>query len=193
MDFEKDTDALQEVLQGNVNAFSFIVKRYKDMVYTVVYRIIRNNEDAEEIAQDVFIKAYQNLKQFREKSRFSTWLYRIAYNMAISKLRKRKVQTIDINAYGNEFVENENIPGLDDRISEKRQKEIIKTILEELPPEESTLITLYYNDNRNTEEISKITGLSISNVKVKLHRIRKKIGCRYNSMTKNNLEVRYNG
>ncbi|MCD4677085.1 MAG: RNA polymerase sigma factor [Desulfobacula sp.] len=180
-------------MQGNVNAFSFIVKRYKDMVYTVVYRIIRNNEDAEEIAQDVFLKAYQNLKQFREKSRFSTWLYRIAYNMAISKLRKRKVQTIDINAYGNEFVENENIPGLDDRISEKRQKEIIKTILEELPPEESTLITLYYNDNRNTEEISKITGLSISNVKVKLHRIRKKIGCRYNSMTKNNLEVRYNG
>ena len=97
MRFESDSYYIEKVLNNDVAAFSKLIDKHKEMVFTVAVRILRNREDAEEIAQDTFIKAYKSLKTFKRESKFSTWLYRIAYNAAISKTRKKRLQTVDLD------------------------------------------------------------------------------------------------
>ena len=175
MEFRSDAYYIEQVLKGEQNAFARLVDKHKHMVFTVALRIVRNREDAEEIAQDAFVKAYQSLDSFKQESKFSTWLYKIAYNAAISKTRKKKVETapIEVNVVENYTLDEifENL----DRLETVEQKQIIDLLFETLKPDESTLITLYYYEHTQTEEIAEITGLSQSNVKVKLHRIRQKM------------------
>ncbi len=175
MKYRNDIYYIDKVLNNDVSAYSTLVDKYKDMVFTVALRIVRSREDAEEIAQDVFIKAYQSLKSFKKESKFSTWLYRIVYNTAISKTRKRHLDTTNLdydvveNYSIDEIVEDVNSLDIDE------QKIIINKVIEKLNPEESTLISLFYFKENSTEEISEIMSLSKANVKVKLHRIRKKL------------------
>ena len=175
MEFRNDAYYIEQVLQGDRQAYARMVDKHKHMVFTVALRIVRNREDAEEIAQDAFIKAFQSLETFKQESKFSTWLYKIAYNAAISKTRKKKLETapIEVNVVENYTLDEifENL----ERLESNEQKTIISRLFESLNPDESTLITLYYYENVQTEEIAEITGLSQSNVKVKLHRIRQKM------------------
>jgi RNA polymerase sigma-70 factor (ECF subfamily) len=175
MEFRSDAYYIEQVLNGEQNAFARLVDKHKHMVFTVALRIVRNREDAEEIAQDAFVKAYQSLDTFKQESKFSTWLYRIAFNAAISKTRKKKVETapIEVNVVENYTLDEifENL----ERLETDEQKQIIDLLFETLKPDEAILITLYYYENTQTEEIADITGLSQSNVKVKLHRIRQKM------------------
>ena len=87
----EDHILIEKVLAGDSNAFSGLIDRYKDMVYTLAIRIVKNNEDAEEVAQDSFIKAFEKLDSFKGSSKFSTWLYTIVYRTALTKVRKKKV------------------------------------------------------------------------------------------------------
>ncbi len=170
-----DNFYIDKVLKNDLNAYSVLVDRHKDMVYSIALKILKNREDAEELAQDVFMKAYQSLKSFKRESKFSTWLYRIAYNSAISKTRKKQFITTDLDY---NIVENYSIDEIKEdveRLSDDEQKKIVNTILEKLNPEESILITLFYFSEKTTEDISIITGLSQSNVKVRLHRLRKRL------------------
>lgn len=175
MEFRNDAYYIEQVLQGDRQAYARLVDKHKHMVFTVALRIVRNREDAEEIAQDAFIKAFQSLETFKQESKFSTWLYKIAYNAAISKTRKKKLEMapIEVNVVENYTLDEifENL----ERLESNEQKTIISRLFESLNPDESTLITLYYYENVQTEEIGEITGLSQSNVKVKLHRIRQKM------------------
>jgi len=175
MEFQSDAYYIEQVLNGTKNAFAHLVEKHKHMVFTVALRIVRNREDAEEIAQDAFIKAFQSLETFKQESKFSTWLYKIAYNAAISKTRKKKLEMapIEVNVVENYTLDEifENL----ERLEDNEQKRIISRLFESLNPDESTLITLYYYENIQTEEIAEITGLTQSNVKVKLHRIRQKM------------------
>jgi RNA polymerase sigma-70 factor (ECF subfamily) len=168
-----DLLCVQRVKAGDIQAFSMIVSKYGKMVFTVVHKIIENREDAEDITQEIFIKAFKSLERFREESKFSTWLYRIAYNTTISKLRKKKLFQI---------VREDDLPL--DNISytdEKDEQEIeiklqyLEEALKKLPPDEIFLVTLHYMDGQSIEQISKICNLSASNIKVKLFRIRKKL------------------
>ncbi|MCD4790471.1 MAG: RNA polymerase sigma factor [Bacteroidales bacterium] len=175
MKYQSDSFYIDKILEGDVSAYSMIVDRHKDMVFTVALRIVRNREDAEEIAQDTFVKVYQSLKSFKKESKFSTWLYRIVYNTAISKTRKRQLETTDMEY---EIIENytlDNIKEDVNRLEYDEQKNLINKVIEKLSPEESTLINLFYLKEYSTEEISKIMNLSKANVKVKLHRIRKRL------------------
>jgi len=99
MEFLDDSFYIEKVINGDTSAYTNLVNKHKDMVYTIALRIARNHQDAEEIAQDVFLKAFQSLESFRQKSKFSTWLYRIVYNTAISKIRKKQpeVTALDEN------------------------------------------------------------------------------------------------
>ncbi len=175
MEARDDIHYIERVLSGDTGAFSCLVDRHKDMVFTIALKIARNREDAEEIAQDVFVKAYQKLGSFRKDSRFSTWLYRIAYNEAITGVRKRKVITEELHdeiaeSLPEHEIENE-IMGLDP----SEQQMVLGKILDMLPPEDQLLVTLFYMHDQPVSEISEVTGLSGSNVKVRLHRIRKRI------------------
>lgn len=175
MKYLDDSYYIEQVLNGDKAAFTNLVNKHKDMVFTICNRICNRYEEAEEIAQDAFVKAFQALPTFKQKSKFSTWLYRIAYNTAISHTRKKKIETAAID---EQFIENytldtiySNLEGMD----EEEQVMIVEKALKELPSEENLMITMFYRKEMTIEEICNITGLTASNVKVKLHRIRKKL------------------
>ncbi len=168
-----DTQIIHNILAGNTRDFEILVNRHKALAFTIAYRLLNNREDAEEATQDAFIKAFRALAGFRKESVFSTWLYRIVYNTAISMKRTRKsifqnIEDIpDIN-------ENPDIPKYDfDAIAERNR--IFERAMSRIPEDERVLITLYYLNESGIDEIHEITGLSKSNVKVKLFRARKKL------------------
>lgn len=170
-----DNHYIREVLGGNKAAFAVLVDRHKDLVFTLAMNITRNREDAEEVAQDAFVKAFRKLSSFRHESGFQTWLYRIAYNEAISRIRKNRIRPLDLD---EEFIPDipeeeveEEIAGMDER----EQKQVIRKILDRLPDTDRVIVTLFYLESRPVAEIALIIGLGESNVKVRLHRIRKRI------------------
>ena len=175
MKFRKDNYYIDRLLKGDNNAYASLVNKHKNLVFTIAVKILKNREDAEELAQDVFIKAFEVLNTFKKESKFSTWLYRIAFNMAVSKTRKKKLPTVNLETEIIEnFSINDIVPDMQE-LSNEEQKNCIEKALKVLPYEENIIITLFYYDDKSIEEISEITSLTISNVKVKLHRIRKKL------------------
>jgi RNA polymerase sigma-70 factor (ECF subfamily) len=179
MKFRDDNDYIGRVLSGDVSAYASLVAKHKNLVFSIVLKILNNREDAEEISQDVFLKAYQSLSTFERKSKFSTWLYRIAYNAAISKTRKKRVEMVAIE---ETVITNYSLDEIGRNMNELEENDrqlILEKALQRLPEEDNLLITLFYKNENSIEEISDITGLSVSNVKVRLHRIRKKL---YNEM-----------
>lgn len=175
MDRKSDQVYIDRVLQGDTNAFAYLVDKYKNLTYTVAMKIVRNHEDAEEVAQDSFIKAYSQLHTFKGESKFSTWLYTIVYRNSITKIRKKKITTTDIDSY---IIENQksdhDFPQIE-AIKNGEQKKYIKEAIDNLPETDAFLITLYYLEESSVEEIEQITGLTKTNVKVKLFRARKKL------------------
>jgi RNA polymerase sigma-70 factor (ECF subfamily) len=186
MKFQDDNDYIGRVLSGDVSAYASLVTKHKNLVFSIILKIVNSREDAEEIAQDVFLKAYQSLSTFERKSKFSTWLYRIAYNAAISKTRKKKVEMVAIeetvitNYSTDEITHNMN------ELDANERQVMLEKALQRLPEEDNLLITLFYKNENSIEDISDIMGLSVSNVKVRLHRIRKKLYEEMNTMLKIN-------
>ncbi|HKK43824.1 MAG TPA: RNA polymerase sigma factor [Bacteroidales bacterium] len=175
MDYKGDIFYIEQVLSGNVNAFGFIVERHKDRTYNLAFRICGSHEEAEEVAQDAFLKAYRSLKSFRMKSSFATWLYRIVYNTAISSVRvKRKglLSLEDFPADANDFI---GINPNEEEADREYRSSLINFALQKISEEERGLISLYYYEDMSTDEISEVTGISKSNIKVKLFRTRQKL------------------
>ncbi len=186
----KDDDKyyIQKVLKGNPGDFSYIINKYNKIAFTLAIRILKNREDAEEAAQDAFIKCYYALPYFNNNSAFSTWLYRIVYNCSISMLRKRNnsLETItedfDDNGNGIDFsVDNLSL----NKLKDEEQKQYINLAIEKLYSEESLVLTLYYQLDNSIEEIAKIMEISKSNVKIKLFRTRKKFKIILDNILKN--------
>jgi RNA polymerase sigma-70 factor (ECF subfamily) len=170
-----DQILIQRTLQGDQNAFAQLVEKYKQPAFGIAYQITANREDAEEIAMDAFVKAYQALNTFKFESKFSTWLYRIAYNTAISKKRKKKLEFVAMDEHFTEnYSEDDFTQGLQ-KLDNTEMIELIQRVMKSLPGEDAALMDLFYHQQLSIEEISHITSLSVSNVKVKLHRIRKRI------------------
>ncbi|RLD73162.1 MAG: RNA polymerase [Bacteroidetes bacterium] len=166
---------IQRTLNGDVQSFEEIVKRYNMMVYTLAYRILKNREEAEELAQDVFIKIYSSLKSFNMKSKLSTWIYRITYNTSINKFKsqKRRIVTTEIDRYAefNAAV----IPDVHSNVAEIEKQKIVNDSILKLPETDRIIITLYYYEELSIKEIAEITELSVQNIKIKLYRSRQKL------------------
>lgn len=168
---------LSKVIEGDVSAYSYIVNQYKNMAFSIALRIVNNREDAEEVTQDAFLKAYNSIKKFNHKSKFSTWLYKIVYNTAISKIRKNKKNSVT-RQLTDENIENLNSENINDaliKLDEENQKKIINLAINKLSENEKLIITLYYLSEKSIIEITEITNFSSSNIKVILHRARKKM------------------
>lgn len=163
------------VKNGNVSAFSYLVEKYRDMVYGLSLKMLKNTEDAEELAQDTFVKAFQSIGTYRGSSKFSTWLYRIAYNGAITLLRKRKVELYSLDEQRLSDQDELDISNRLTEIDQEALAESLKKAMATLPEGDQVLITLFYYEDQRMEDIAQITGLSESNVKVKIHRARKKM------------------
>ncbi len=165
---------LEKVLQGDKQSFSWIVDKYKDMVYTMCVRMLSSVEDAQEAAQDVFVKVYRSIGNYQGRSKFSTWVYRITYNHCISILRK-KVKVIDlVDHIPADSIDEGALDAIHELKGGDRSKFVQKAI-ESLPETDALVITLYYYEDLSLEEIEEVTGLSSSNIRVKLHRSRQKI------------------
>ena len=175
MKYQDDNHYIDRVLGGDVAAYATLVAKHKNLVFSIALKILNNREDAEEVAQDCFLKVFHALKTFEKKSKFSTWLYRIVYNAAISKTRKKKLELVPMDNYViDNYTEDEVISGIDE-ISPEQQKTMIEKAMARLTDDDNLLIALFYKAENSIEDISHITGLSMSNVKVRLHRIRKKL------------------
>ena len=174
MSRETDTYYIEQVLKGDKSAFSYLVNRYSEMVYSISLKILKNTADAEDLAQEVFISAFQSLGSFKGNSKFSTWLYRIAYNKAISKTRKAnfEISTEKEHLFEIRGGIELQVHGLSD---EEERVKILQQVIRQLPDDEQLLIMLHYFEDQTMEDISEITRITVSNVKVKLFRIRKKL------------------
>ena len=170
-----DQHYIEKVLSGDANSFAILVDRYKDMVFSLSLKVVKSREEAEEVSQDTFIKAYRSLHGFKGDSKFSTWLYKIAYHNCMDRVKKNtrnyNTDTID------EVVENK-IRATEDVLETIERKEralIIKECLSELPEDERSILWFFYFEELSLKEITDVTDYSENNVKVKLHRARKKL------------------
>ena len=170
-----DQHYIDLILQGQTNLFAVLVDRYKDMIYTLAIKMIKKREEAEEVAQDTFIKIYNSLHKFKGDSKFSTWIYKIAYNTCLDRLKKNKKE--DLNISIDEFSPH-LIKTMDNALSaleDKERKQTIQKCLQLLPSDENFLLTLFYFEDQSLEEIGKVMNINANNVKVKLFRSRQKL------------------
>ena len=175
MKYEEDNHYIERVLHGDVSAYAMLVAKHKNLVFSIALKILNNREDAEEVAQDCFVKVYHALGTFEKKSKFSTWLYRIAYNASVSKTRKKRLEQVPLDDYVIHNYTGEEVMGEKEVMDPGMQKAMIERAMETLADHDRLLITLFYQSDHSIGEISGITGMSQSNVKVRLHRIRKKL------------------
>jgi RNA polymerase sigma factor (sigma-70 family) len=163
---------INRVLKGDGTAYRFLVENNKRIVYSIAFRILNNKEDAEDAAQESFMKAYHQLHTFEGKSKFSTWLYTITYRICVSRLKKK---SLDINTIDDDTVENysDDADTPHKELTEKESRDIVKASIERLPKIDALLVTLYYFNENSISEIEEITGLKASNIKIKLFRARK--------------------
>ena len=174
MDIRDEKYRIERIKAGDKEAFTGLVDSYKDMVYTVCLRMLHTEADAEEAAQDVFIKAYRAIGSYQAKAKFSTWLYRITYNNCISVIRKR-VKMIDlVDDVPESEVDEKEMNGLE-RLSAEERSRYLKMAIESLAETDAVVVTLFYYDQLSLDEIAEVTGLSSSNIRIKLHRSRKKM------------------
>jgi RNA polymerase sigma-70 factor (ECF subfamily) len=175
MESRNDTYYIKEILNGNQNAFSYLVDKHKDRSFNLALRICSNYEDAEEVTQDAFIKAFRSLHQFKMKSSFATWLYRIVYNTAISKVRTRKKAPLSLEEFPADATDFMGVCTNEAEAEEEYMSSLVNFAMQKISEEERGLIGFFYYEELTTEEIAEVTGISRSNVKTKLFRARQKI------------------
>ncbi|QIL39564.1 sigma-70 family RNA polymerase sigma factor [Pedobacter sp. HDW13] len=171
-----DLELIQNILAGETAQYALLVKRYQRFVFTLALRFSKNREDAEEIAQDCFVKAYKALGAFKQTSKFSTWLYTITYTTAMTFLRKKRLDTDSIH---NEetFLQLENhISNFNANDYEKQDSHtFLNQAISQLMPDDATIITLFYKGEQSLEEIGETLHMESNTIKVKLHRARQRL------------------
>lgn len=170
----KERKLIQSIRKGNTRAFSELVNRYKDLVYTLALRMLGNRVEAEEVSQDTFIKVFNSLERFKGDSKISTWIYRIAYNASLDRIRLRKSRTfLDVGDM-EDFIFTEMDTALDKMVREERGR-LVGQCLAKLPSEDAGLLTLFYFEEKSLLEIEHILNVPVSSLKVRLFRARKKL------------------
>ena len=166
-----DQEIIDSVRKGNDSDYSIIVERYKNRAFSMLKRMLKNELDAEEVLQDCFLKAFNSLGSFKGDAKFSTWFYKIVYNTALTKLSsKKRITEAEMTSVEDHFnLESDYSP---DEIENKDLSEFLKEIVNKLPERYAAVITMFYLNDMNLEEISEVMQLSVSNVKVILHRSR---------------------
>ena len=170
-EMEKNPDSyyISAVQAGDTESFGSLVERYSDMLYTLIRRLVEDEDDAADLLQDTWVKAFGHIGRFDGRSTFSTWLYRIGYNEAIDHLRRRRRLVTG---------RTEELPDVEDEVSElpdDTTPEQLQQALDALPQNDKALLLMFYSDDLSVRDIATVTGMSESNVKVKLHRLRTKL------------------
>jgi RNA polymerase sigma factor (sigma-70 family) len=171
-----DNDIITNVLAGDQQSYSMIVERYSNYVFTLVLRFTSSREDAEELSQDIFVKAYRALAGFKGQSKFSTWLYTIVNTTCITFLRKKKleVQSLDNE---NVFASADNIDsGVSaNQVEQKSRMAMVTNAISRLGADDAQVLTLFYKAEQSLEEIAAILKIEVNTAKVRLHRARTRL------------------
>lgn len=175
MTHDDEQRLIRKVREGDAEAFAPLVERYSRPIFALVVGIVGQREEAEELTQDIFLKAYTHLSTFGGRSAFSTWLYRIACNTALSAVRSRRRRFALFDSDRSERLPD--VPDEEELTAlSQAQEQALLAALDRLEADERALIQLHYYENRPLSECGEILSISESNAKVRLHRIRKKLG-----------------
>jgi RNA polymerase sigma factor (sigma-70 family) len=171
-----DNEIISKVLAGDHPAYAGLVNRYQNYVFTLALRIVKNREDAEEVAQDVFIRAYKYLADFRGASKFTTWLYTIVNNTCISFLRKKKLNMYSLdNEKVFEVADNQDSGMRANQVEQKSKLSMVNQAIGLLSPDDAQIITLFYKAEQSLEETAQVLGIEVNAAKVRLHRARTRL------------------
>ncbi len=174
MEPSADQPFVDRVKAGDSLAYAFLVDKYKNMAFTIALKVTGNREEAEDVAQEGFLKAYQQIGAFAGRSKFSTWLYTIVYRTALNHRQKNRHLPFSLDPQADRQPAARTVPA-HEQLQAQQEQQYVKEAIDRLPPTEALLVTLYYLDGNSTREIGQITGMSLANIKIKLFRARKRL------------------
>ncbi|MCF6359428.1 MAG: sigma-70 family RNA polymerase sigma factor [Cyclobacteriaceae bacterium] len=189
IDTQRSKQLIKKVKQGDTDAFRLLVENYQHLAFTVAFNIIKNKQDAEEVVQDSFVKVFSKISQFKEEAKFSSWLFKIVYNTALSRIRKKKldVYTLEPEEYGVEH--GVSLHSGWDYLVLKDQQKYIQKAMDNLSEQDKLVLTLFYLADEGLNEICKITDEKKTTVKARLHRARAKMYTQLNNLLKDEITV----
>mgnify|MGYP001290367584 CR=1 FL=1 len=165
---------IKKAKAGNLEAFEQLILQYEKRIYNFCYRMTNNQEDAEDLAQEIFIKVYKNLNSFKGNSKFSTWIYRIAYNTCVDKYRKKKVTTVSLTLNNDEEEKEIDLPSNDplpeERVVSREEYDVVCECISALKPEYKTVVVLRDIQNYTYDEIAEILNVPLGTVKSHISR-----------------------
>lgn len=175
LDNTNDSELVRAYKNGDIRGYNEIVRKYQQQVYRVIRKMVPAHDDADDITQEVFIKVYTALKDFREEANLFTWLYRIATNYSINHIRKVKVKNTVSFEIVTEIVKSDEKEG-GAELDELRQRRILEAAIETLPPQQRAVFNMRYYDELPYEEIARILEKSTGGIKANYFHAVKKIG-----------------
>ena len=166
---------IEQLQAGNTAVFADLVDTYKNLVFSLALRMLKQTEEAEEVSQDTFIKVFKGIDKFKSDSKLSTWIYRITYNSCLDRLKskRREFMTVEIDEHNANKIGD--VGNAFEVLAQKEREEAIRECLAKLPPYDAALLTLFYFEEKKLQEIEKITDLSVNTIKVRLFRARKRL------------------
>ncbi|HET6542494.1 MAG TPA: sigma-70 family RNA polymerase sigma factor [Chryseolinea sp.] len=171
-----DNELISRVLKGDQQAYAGLVTRYQNYVFTLSLRFTKNREDAEEVSQDIFVKAYRSLADFRGASKFSTWLYTIVNTTCITFLRKKRMEVHSLdNEKIFEVADSVDSGMRANQVEQKSRVAMVNNAIDMLSPDDAEVLTLFYKGEQSLEEIAMILGIEANTAKVRLHRARARL------------------
>ena len=171
-----DEILIQQALTGRQSAFAMLVKRYEKYVFTLALRFVKNREDANEVAQDCFLRMFRYMADFRGECKFTTWLYKIVYSTALNHLRKQNPDILSLDDAERPIrIKDESAPDITATLERNDRNAALQRAIELLAPDDSMIITLFYLYEQSLDEICQVMDLSMTNAKTKLHRARQRL------------------
>jgi RNA polymerase sigma-70 factor (ECF subfamily) len=157
---DPDLELVERYFRGDTAAFDEIMIRYERQIYRVCYRFVDNRDDALDLAQDVFVKAFEHLPTFRRESSLKTWLYRIAINHCLNHVKKHSQQFVEVTEFTSSIH-----PSIQRQLEDQEQREHFRRLMKRLPPKQKAILELRVNEQLSYEEIAQISGRSVSTIK----------------------------
>lgn len=171
-----DETLIQQALAGRQSAFAMLVKRYEKYVFTLALRFVKNREDANEVAQDCFLRMFRYMADFRGECRFTTWLYKIVYSTSLNHLRKQNPDILSLDDAERPIkLHDGGTPDVTATLERDDRNAALQRAIELLAPDDSTIITLFYLYEQSLDEICQVMDLSMTNAKTKLCRARQRL------------------
>jgi len=181
---QEDSDLVGRCLAGEEGAYGLLLKKYKRPVFSLVYRMVRQREEAEELASEAFFKAFRALPGFDPAQPFSSWIFKIASNLSIDWLRKRRLETSSLDEEDSVWEVPDERPTAEDVLEKKQTMQVVEDAIGKLAPDYRVVVLLRHQEERSYEEIADILGLPLGTVKIRLFRAREELKKRLGRLLK---------